>query len=801
MKSYLPEKKSSRKGFLLYIIIVVLLLLAVMAFALNTLKSGAVVQLAKNVDQNRLTLLAQSANAEVIAMIRSSVNQDSSSEIFKRFRAVFPDFDELDASLNERVVLFTNVVVPEKTLEMAENIGYKLKIKSKAILTSYREATANSVQAYNAYLDVYSQAYREGKEANMIEIHERCDVRMVDLRHRFDQYALFVKQYSPDYNNPNRRIIVEGIPDSEPHLSHIYLGNFNYPDCADPKKYFWLDAFNSETLQLSGFVGLTGFSGFSNDHFENAPACLLSEHKTPFKDIVGPQKEQFYKVQTVIDVYETYVNEAANGCLGTVTPFETGSDLKDKCAGAMGSANPNAAAYKICEDFVNNYSSAGGGDYSACNGFDQILTTCILEWPYVYGYTDAASIWNVDDAVRPQLPSPRAWVNALAYGGLASTTTQYRKKGPFFAEFLDKKVVDGSEEYYNPERIRVGKMAQLWGVNFDKKVLVEGPVMLRYFKLAYFDTFSKTITFGSQEKDLEPEPVPLNFYRYDKTPETFLNARLGNALPTLGVLEEDYLMSRDVASFPINSLMGSTISYIDGDGNEATLNPYSTIGYPNFSNPLQPSGYNVSGIKFGRRIDFKTVSWNYPNTAAFVAERVRDVDGTNTLFVDGVMYIEEGDLDLSTVEEFYGKGMIYLGKGNCLLGNFKRIKDRDEDSIRFYLRQGDFIIKSAANDIYIEASLAALYYPFGSADPLQQGSLIINGRHEVTIYGNLLVDYIYTESSDGSGLVDGGKLTIMHDPVIYDPAATVGTNKLDPYHVSIGPVKTIFSINAGGKTF
>jgi hypothetical protein len=691
MQCNLTKKIPTRKGFLLYTIIVVLLLLAVMAFALNTLKSGAVMQLAKNVDQNRLSLLAQSANAEVIAMIRTSVNLDSDSQIFKKFRGVFPDFDESNASLNERVVLFTDFV-PQKTLEMAKNIGYKLKIKSKAVLTSYREAAANSVQAYNAYLDVFSQAYREGSENNVIEIHERRDVRMVDLRHRFDQYALFVKHYSPDYNNPKRRIVIEGIPDSGYHLSHIYLGNYNYPDCADPQKYFWLDAFNSETLQLDGFVGLTGFTGFSSENFENAPSCLLSEHKVPFKDIEGPTREQFFSVKTVIDVYETYVNEAANGCFGTVKPYKTGSDLQEKCADAMGYSNPNAASYIICEDFVNNYSSAGGGDYSACNGFNQILNTCIMEWPYVYGYTDAASIWKVDEAVRPQLPRPHAWVNALAYGGLASTTSQYRDKGPFFAEFLDKKTVDGSEKYYNPERIRVGKMAKLWGKNFDKKVLVEGPVMLRYFKLAYFDTFTKEITFGSMDKTLEPEPVPLNFYRYDKTPVTFLNAKLENPLPTSGLLKENWLMSRDVATYPINCLMGSTINYIDGDGNDATLDPYSTIGFPNFGNPLQPSGYNVSGIKFGRRIDFKTVSWNYPNTSAFVAERVRDVDGTKTLFVDGVMYIEEGDLDLSNVQQFYGKGLIYLGKGNCKLANFKRIKDRDRDSIRFYLRQGDFII-------------------------------------------------------------------------------------------------------------
>ncbi len=792
----------NRRGFLLYIVIAVLFALAIMAFALNSLKSGAVTQLARNVDQNRLTLLAQSANAEVIAGLRSKVNVPG-SETFQKFRSIFPTSDGSFPPLNEPVVIYSDVEPPQ-TLAMAQSAGYNLKIKSQAVMYAYREAPAKSVTAFNAYLDVYSQAYREGFEENLIEVHERRDVRLVDLRHRLDKYALFVKNYCPDYNNPRRRIIIDGIDGSGPFISQAFLGNNNYPDCADPNKFIWLDAFHDETSALPGFSGITGAGGTLKKFPDSSsPNCLFTQHKYPFASLKGISVSQFYNVKTVIDLYEKFVNEAANGAIGSVQPFASKEALRQKCRQGMDASNSNSTAYVICEDFYNNFKSAGGGDYSDCSGFMKILNTCIKEWQYVYGFTDAASLWRIEDDIeRPQLPAPQSWATALAFGGLATTTAQYRNKGPYFSEYLDEK--DG--KIYNPEKIRVGRMAKFYGKDSDRRLLIEGPVFLRYFKLGFLDTFSTTITFSNKENppktvktDFTPEPVPLNFYRYDKD-ETFLNTRLAETIPAGGVLNENYLMSREIASFPINVLMGNNIAYINGDGINDSLSPL-TLGKPNFTNPLQPATTNYSGNLFGRLIDFTTVSWNYANPEQFLGERVATRDGVKTLFLDGVIYIEEGDLDLSEVRQFYGKGMIYLGKGNCFIGDFKKIHGRETDTVRFYLRAGDFIIRSANSSVEIHASLAAFYYPFGSTNQLYQGSLILSGKEQVTIVGNLLVDYLYTQSSSGNGLALDGVLHIKHDPFIYDAAAENGGESLDPYTVSIGPVKSLFSINAGGKTF
>lgn len=77
-----------RRGFILYVVLTVLFALAILAFALNSFKSGAVVQLSRNIDQNRLALLAQSANAEVVARLRTQANM-ADSDIAKTFRKIF----------------------------------------------------------------------------------------------------------------------------------------------------------------------------------------------------------------------------------------------------------------------------------------------------------------------------------------------------------------------------------------------------------------------------------------------------------------------------------------------------------------------------------------------------------------------------------------------------------------------------------------------------------------------------------------------------------------------------------------
>ena len=84
---------NSRKtsGFILFVVLTIVLAMAILIFALSSHKSGAIEQLAKTIDQNRLVILAQSGNNEVLALIKHDVNNLDSPTIFAQFRSIFKD--------------------------------------------------------------------------------------------------------------------------------------------------------------------------------------------------------------------------------------------------------------------------------------------------------------------------------------------------------------------------------------------------------------------------------------------------------------------------------------------------------------------------------------------------------------------------------------------------------------------------------------------------------------------------------------------------------------------------------------
>lgn len=789
---------ASRRGFILYIVITVLLGLAIMAFALNTFKTGAVTQLSRTVDQNRLALLAQSANSEVIAIIKSLVNNPD-SDIFTRVRSnVFVPAGSPPPTLPFTVDLLA--FEPERTLQLAK-VGYNLKIRSSAVLTVFRRSVYNSMPAYNAYVDVVSKAWREGVGEITMEAHERRDVRIVDLRHTLDKYVLFVKNYCNDYNNTSRRMIVEGIGDSGSYdISRVYLGTDNYPTCADPRKDLWLDLYYEHHNQMPGFSDL--FGGTALQKFSFVPGVtqtdypeftrLFHKNEKKFTDLGGVGVNMFVLNSQVVSEYERVMNIAADACMiqaGVATqPYKIAAALKAKCQTAISKLNnPNSYAQMMCQDLVSN---ANGGNYSNCEEFKKLLNTCQAKWVYKWGYTDAFGIWKVDTPGR----APQEITLPDRYAGLANISMGSGNYGPYMAEYREQ--VDGAQ--YNPERSRVGYMQKFYGELNDVRLLVEGNAYLRFFKIAYLEEFTETVNF------IEPAPVHIRvitnkYLRKDKT-GSFLTTPLSAELSPY-LFTDKMMKSRAIDELSINSLWGEKIKCYDGNGQEYEYDPMKYPA-PVIPLPAQPTGSTVPARNFGRLIDFKNASWNYVSSADFLKERAPG-DG-KILYLDGVMYIFDGDLDLSGVAQYQGKGLIYLANGNCKLAGLERLKDGPtSDSLRIYLLRGDFIIDQAVDDVYIEASLTAFYYRNPgdppSSDPLKQGSLIMNNRTNITIFGNLLVDSLSLEASGNSSLADGGTLTIVHDPGIYNAGATIQGVKLDPYHVSVGPVKTSFSFRAGGS--
>ena len=433
-----------RKGFVLYIVIAILLGLAILAFALNEFKRGAVTQLAKNVDQNRLIQYCKSANAEYLACIRSQVNIEPASDPYIKFRSFFSDTNNQTPNFHSETVSLSDYT-PNITIDMAKDSGYEdIIIKCWANASVFRESYKKGNWAYDGYLDLFSKAYSKSHPESVIEIYERHDVRLVDVRHSFDKYVLFLKYFSPDLNNFDYRIIVEGVdtdsgsgfdPYSSGRISRVYLGTENFSPEQDKDKNennrIWLDLCFDEIKDMPGFknlfgsTNLTKFSSFSGNN------NLFFTKKMKFDNCFGIAENEFYQVGAVKKIYEEFINNAAYACLNTQPgdQIKIGDALKSLCSDAMSAAENHAppttdtAAYRACKDYVKNFkkSTYDGhtvNDYSGCSIFKGFLHTCFENWYYEYGYLDANTVWKLTDFSRSKLADPQDWTkNTPTQGG------------------------------------------------------------------------------------------------------------------------------------------------------------------------------------------------------------------------------------------------------------------------------------------------------------------------------------------------------------------------------------------------
>lgn len=300
-------------------------------------------------------------------------------------------------------------------------------------------------------------------------------------------------------------------------------------------------------------------------------------------------------------------------------------------------------------------------------------------------------------------------------------------------------------------------MPRIFGFSDSKPVILEGNVFLRFFKLAFFDEFETTLALGGQSSSLAMPAIPLHF----QTPgsaRSFLN----QTLQIHGL--EKQLMSREVDDIPVNSLFGGSL------------------------NPL-PMGVTAPENLFPA-ISIDSISYRYKDAEQFLAENTILIDdGSKRLRIDGLMYIEKGDLDISQYKSFSGQGMIWIGfRGTVHLGDLA--KSKPSDILKIFVQDGNFLIKSRNPEVKISASLIALTF---FSDPKRNRASLINrgkllpNNHAVEITGNLAVDYFFLQDKN-YGLPAGKNLVIKHDPFLQTPVY--------PKWATIGPVRTIYSINA-----
>ena len=302
---------------------------------------------------------------------------------------------------------------------------------------------------------------------------------------------------------------------------------------------------------------------------------------------------------------------------------------------------------------------------------------------------------------------------------------------------------------------------------------------------------NKITLYNNQEGKINPEPVPITFRRHNLLPETFQNKEVDKDFSCASEYFSDKsLMSQPITTIPVNALIlddnGNGPEYYDGVGMKKRLTK-DAVYSGEFLKPAKGS----DPLKYGRLLDFDKISYNYPTSKDFLKDRL---DKNNVLHLDGIMYIQKGDLDLSQNEKgeeiatYTGRGLVYLAKGNVKLGVFKKT-DLWKDWCGFYLREGDFILTPVPVN-HIMASMVA----FSNDYKKSQGNLILNNNIEVKIIGNLALDSLSTRGMATANAA----VEIMHDPMLYDPGLsndTVGVNS--PYHISIGKMKTAYFIKAG----
>ena len=125
---------------------------------------------------------------------------------------------------------------------------------------------------------------------------------------------------------------------------------------------------------------------------------------------------------------------------------------------------------------------------------------------------------------------------------------------------------------------------------------------------------------------------------------------------------------------------------------------------------------------------------------------------------------------------------------------------KETDLLRIYLQSGSFYLEGTLSPVEIAASLiATTFNPPDKTKRVWQGKLIPKGK-SVVIFGNLIVDYLFTEGDKDDppeySVPEGGYVKVIHDPAFFaDPDSCPWV-----YRVSIGQVRNMYSMNAGGPT-
>lgn len=710
----LPAGAHARRGFVLFFVCVFALMMMVLLIGLNVHKSGEILQLSRSIEQERIVFLVQAGINEMLAGVKAGVN-DRNTQIGREIA----EFWKLNPAGGNKVIY--EAEIPAARLPVANGLvrdylGASAEISGRISITVIDKIAAPR-PSYIGYLEIVGKA--KSRDVPEIRLKERREIRIVDLSYPFvDKYALFVKSFCRQLSHPKKKIIVKGIAPDDPGIySYVYLGNRSYPPCPEfpqgaksaKTPPVLLDLFFRDDHHLLGSFYRPAPFQTVDPRFEQVSAGNFFFVIPPFdfKTIANSYSvsTDFHNTPELVNIYKSILKTSSN------------------YAGTEGTLG-----YMIAKD----YQKAGGNPGNS-EVFRSMVYSLMQNWKYQYGYTDYASIAG---------DSGSSFVKEHPFSGI----------GEYFVEYSTR----------NPQRLVGGKMPVLFGEGRDIPVYVEGPVFLRFFKIAFLDQAKvKFELFGGETMDVTFPPVPLF---YEEKPETFAGKTCSPQIDE----RTKVLMSAPIESLSVNNLFFGA----------------------NVKKPKTPTSVSggVEGYDVFPAFDptLRSVAHLYKSVGDFVNERIKMIGGKKVLDLDGVSMILDpagAPLDLSSVEKYRGKGRIILQRGNCIVGNLSPIS-LHADTLGIYLMFGNIVVKSSASVVSIYASLAAsTNFRDNSSSSVSAESGIDCGGKSVNIYGNLFVDNLF----DLRTLPDGGKLTIVHDPNLYFPAY--------PVRVSIGEARSLMAVD------
>lgn len=508
----------------------------ILLVALSSHKSGSVIQLTKNIEQERTVLLAQAAINEILATAKSTIN-DPKSEIGARLHQFWKNRPPCTRPTLIFSRQFTSHELVAANKLAAESGGPGIEAAGSLSVTMVQKLKAGR-PSYIGFLEIIGRAGRKSS-GEEIAVKERREIKLIDLSDPFiDKYALFVKTFCRSINHPQKRIIVQGIRSGDPtKYSFACFGNRSYPTCPEfpdgskgdkePPVIFDLD-FREDRHLLGPFYQPGSFQMVDNQHSRQSDGNLFFVNP-PFdfssiKDSFSLSQD-FHHTPELTGIYKSIV------------------DSSRKYADTEGTLG-----FVITRDFKK-----AGGNPAGSEVFRSLVSSLMRHWKYHYGYSDYLSVTGAAGS--------KAFTNEHPFSGIIS----------YFEQMST----------HNPQRTLGGRMPVMFGVNRDTPLYVEGPVFLRFFKISFVDQTSVTFNLhGGHSLDVPFPPVPMH---YEKSEQTFAGKKLATPVDS----RTDKLMSMPVEHFSINN-------FFFGAGTQTSSSPSTVRGgieihnvFPLFDETLQ----------------------------------------------------------------------------------------------------------------------------------------------------------------------------------------------------------------------